>query len=165
MIARKFIMAAAPILALCGCAQLERFNESNRERDQALQAFVAAQDSARDQLRLFQREPRGSCGSEHLAQASAGASANLALLDPARKADPARPLDPSLVPFVQTSYGNRPIADVASLTLDVANAAADAGCPDQARVLYRYVIDRYANADFTGFRQRAQVGLAQLGGP
>ena len=63
------------------------------------------------------------------------------------------------------AYGNRPIADVASLTLDVANAAADAGCPDQARVLYRYVIDRYANADFTGFRQRAQVGLSQLGGP
>jgi hypothetical protein len=160
--AHKLIMAAAPVLlALCACSQMDQFN---RERDQALSAFVAAQDAARDQLRLFQQEPHGSCGSQHLAQASAGANANLALLDPAHPADPARPLDPSVVPAVTAQYGNRPLGDAASLTLDVANAAADAGCPDQARVLYGYVIDRYVKSDFAGYRQRAELGLAQLGG-
>ena len=153
-----FLPAVSILLALCACAQL------GGERDRAFSAFVDAQDEARHQLRLFQAEPRGSCGSEHLAKAAAGANANLALLDPSRPADPARPLDPAVVRSVQITYGNRPIADAASLTLDVANAAATAGCPDQARVLYRSVIDRYVNADFTGFRQRAQAGLTQLGG-
>ena len=153
------LLPAVPILlALCACAQFDG------ERDRALSAFVDAQDEARHQLRLFQAEPRGSCGSEHLAKASAGANGNLALLDPSRPADPARPLDPAVVRSVQTTYGNQPIGDAASLTLDIANAAATAGCPDQARVLYRYVIDRYVNADFIGFRQRAQAGLTQLGG-
>jgi hypothetical protein len=154
------LLPAALILsALCACAQLE----PDGERDRALQAFVAAQDAARDQLRLFQDEPRGSCGSEHLAQASAGANANLALLDPSHERDPSRPLDPGVVAFVQTTYGNRPIDDVADLTLDVAKDAAEAGCPQQARVLYRYVLDRYVKSDYAGYRQRAEVGLAQIG--
>jgi hypothetical protein len=149
---------------LCACAQLDRFAEPDGQREQAFQAFVAAQDEAEHQLRLFLQESRGSCGSPHLAKASAGANANLALLDPSHPTDPSRPLDPGVVPFVQTTYGNRPIADVASLTLDVANAAADAGCPEQARVLYRYVIDRYVKSDYTDYRQRAEAGLAQIGG-
>lgn len=159
MIAPKLIIPAAVILpALFACAELD-------QRDQALRAFADAQDAARDQLTLFQREPRGSCGSEHLAQASAGAEANLALLDFSRPIDPARPIDPSVVAFVETTYGSRPVSDTASLTIDIAKSAANAGCPDQARVLYRYVIDRYVRSDYADYRQRAEVGLAELGGP
>ncbi len=159
MSAREVIVPAALVLlALCACAQLDRFAEANRERDRALQAFVAAQDAAREQLTLFREEPRRSCGSPHLAQASAGANANLALLAPSR------PMDPSVVTSVEAVYGNRPIFDVAGLTLDVAHAAADAGCPEQARVLYRYVLDRYVKSDYADDRQRAEVGLAEIGG-
>lgn len=159
-----FMPAALILLALGACAQLDQFAQSNGERDQALQAFVTAQDDAEDQLRAFQKEPHGSCGSQHLAQASAGANANLALLDPSSPTDASRPLDPSVVPLVESVYGTRPVAGVAKLTLDVANAAADAGCPEQARVLYRYVIDRYVKSDYAGYRQRAEVGLAAIGG-
>ena len=108
------VAAASVLLALCACAQLAG---PDGERDQALGAFVAAQDEARHQLRLFQEEPHRSCDSEHLAKASAGANANLALLDPSHPADPTHPLDPSVVDFAQTTYGNRPIEDVAALTL------------------------------------------------
>jgi hypothetical protein len=165
MIAPRLMIPAAPILlALFGCAPLDRLAGPEGERGPALQAFVAAQDEARHQLRLFEQEPRGSCDSEHLAKASAGADANLALLDPSRRADPARPLDPSVVDFVQTTYGNRPIADAAGLTLDIASAAVRAGCKDQARVLYRYVIDRYVKSDYADYRQQAEAGLAEVGG-
>jgi hypothetical protein len=154
------IQGASLLLALCACALLE----PGGEREQAMRAFVAAQDEARYQLRLFQKEPHRSCGSQHLAKASAGANANLALLDPARQTDPARPMDPSVVSTVETTYGHRPVDDVASLTLDVANEAAEAGCPEQARVLYRYVLDRYVKSGYADYRQRAEVGLADLGG-
>jgi hypothetical protein len=162
MSARKLVIPAVPILlTLCACAELPG---SYGERDRALSTFVAAQDEARHQLRLFQDEPQRSCDSEHLAKASAGANANLALLEPSRETDPSRPLDASVVPFVQTTYGSQPIGDVASLTVDVANAAAKAGCPDQARVLYRYVIDRYDGSDYVHYRQRAEAGLTGIGG-
>jgi hypothetical protein len=152
MIAPRLMIPAAPILlALFGCAPLDRLAGPEGERGPALQAFVAAQDEARHQLRLFEQEPRGSCDSEHLAKASAGADANLALLDPSRRA-------------VQTTYGNRPIADAAGLTLDIASAAVRAGCKDQARVLYRYVIDRYVKSDYADYRQQAEAGLAEVGG-
>ncbi len=156
MRAPKPIIPAAPILlALAACAQI---GQPDPERDQALTAFVTAQDEARDQLRLFQNEPHGSCGSQHLAQASSGAEANLALLDPSRR------MDPSVVPAVAEIYGQRPVADAASLTLDVADEAAESGCPDQARSLYRSVIDRYVRSDYAGYRQRAEVGLAEIEG-
>ena len=156
MIASKLIIPAALILpVLCACAM--------GEREQAYDAFAAAQDEARHQLRLFQDEPHRSCTSEHLAKASAGANANLALLDPSRERDPSRPLEPNAVASVQTNYGNRPISDVADLTLDVAKAAAEAGCTEQARVLYQYVLDRYGASDYAGYRQRAEVGLAEIG--
>jgi hypothetical protein len=165
MIAPRLVIAVAPILlALSACAQLELGAGPDGQSEQAFQTFVAAQDEARHQLRLFEDEPHGSCTSEHLAKASAGANANLALLDPSQKADPTRPLDPSVVDFVQTTYGGRPIADAASLTLDIANAAARSGCKDQARVLYRYVIDRYVKSDYIDYRQQAEAGLAEVGG-
>ena len=154
-------MAAAILLALSACAEL---GGSDGGRGQAFDAFVAAEDEAQHQLRLFQEEPHRSCTSEHLAKASAGANTNLALLDPSHPPDPTRDLDPGVVSFVQTTYGNRPIEDVAGLTLAVANSAADAGCKDQARVLYRYVLDRYVKSDYASYRQRAEVGLAQLEG-
>ena len=155
------IPAASILLALCACAEL---GGPDGGRGQAFDAFVVAEDEAQHQLRLFQEEQHGSCDSEHLAKASAGANANLALLDPTHEADPTRPLDPAVVDFVQTTYGNRPIEDIAGLTLDVARSAAEAGCTDQARVLYRYVLDRYVRSDYARYRQRAEVGLAQLGG-
>jgi hypothetical protein len=156
-----FLPAALMLSALCACTQLAG---SYGERDRALGAFVAAQDEARHQLRLFQEEPKRSCSSEHLAKASAGADANLALLDPSGPTDRARPLDPSAVSAIEAVYGHRPVDDIANLTLDVAKEAAEAGCPDQARVLYRYVLDRYVKSDDADYRQRAEAGLAEIGG-
>jgi hypothetical protein len=163
MIGRQIIgPAALTLLALCAC-QLDWSGAPGGERDQALSAFVTAQDEARHQLRLFQDEPHGACASEHLAKASAGADANLGLLVPSDQGRPSGPPDASLVSAVETTYGPRPVGDVASLTLDLANAAAAAGCPDQAKALYRAVLDRYVRPDYAQYRQRAQVGLAQIG--
>jgi hypothetical protein len=164
MFARTLGMPAALMLfALCACAELDWSGGPRGERNQALDAFVRAQDETRHQLRLFEGEPHGSCGSEHLAKASAGADANLALLAPARAAGASRPVDADVIQSVETTHGTRPVADVASLTLDIANAAAEAGCPDQARALYRQILDRYVRPDYAQYRQRAQVGLAQIG--
>ena len=157
----KPILSIAPVLvALCACAQL---GGPTGEREQAFDRFVAAEDEARHQLRLFQEEPRRTCASEHLAKASAGADANLVLLVPSGQSERSRPIDPSVVHLVETTYGSRPVQDVASLTLDVANEAAEAGCADQARVLYRDVLDRYVGSDYIDDRQRAELGLAQIG--
>jgi hypothetical protein len=165
MIARTLAMPAALMMfALCACGELDWSGGPGGERNQALNAFVRAQDEARHQLRLFQGEPHGSCGSEHLAKASAGADANLALLAPGRAADASRPVDADVIKSVETTYGTRPVTEVASLTLDIANAAAEAGCPDQARALYRQILDRYVRPDYAQYRQRAKVGLSAIGG-
>jgi hypothetical protein len=81
--------------------------------------FKTAMDAARQPLASFMQEPRGACDSQNLARAS---DAVLATLEPA----------------VMT-YDNA-VNEVAALTLDIADAAADKSCPAQARSLYRYVI-------------------------
>lgn len=159
-----FMPAALILPALCACAQ-QGPSTGSGDRDQAFQEFVTAQDAARDQLNLFQREPHPSCGSEHLARASAGAETNLALLAPSPPNDPSGPIDAGVVSSTESLYGTRPAASVANLTLEIASSAANAGCPEQARVLYRYVVDRYVRSDYAGYRQRAEVGLAELGEP
>jgi len=52
----------------------------------------------------------------------------------------------------------------AGWVLDVADGAADHGCPDLARKLYRHVIETYIGWGYAAHRQRAEIGLADLRG-
>ena len=52
----------------------------------------------------------------------------------------------------------------ADWVLDVADGAADHGCPDLARKLYRHVIETYIGWGYAAHRQRAEIGLADLRG-
>lgn len=88
----------------------------------------------------FRQEAEGSCDSSNLAQAERGAR-NVARYS---------------VPTLE----NQQLA--ASLLLDVADAAAEKGCLEYARGLYRGVIREYIGTGYAAHRQRAEVGLGDL---
>ena len=54
-------------------------------------------------------------------------------------------------------------ADAAALFLDIADAAA-VTCPTQARAIYKRVISVFVGTGYEGYRQRAEIGLAEIRG-
>jgi hypothetical protein len=90
------------------------------------------------------QEPDGQCDSPHLARASDEVTA-------------------AFEAAAVMTYRNA-IDEVAALTLDVADAAADKGCPAQARLLYRHVVRTFVGTAYAAYRQRAEIGLAEIRG-
>jgi hypothetical protein len=108
------------------------------------QPWRTEKEITEQELAMFKGEPRGSCQSPHLARASQVSSEDTLV-----KAAGAH---------TKALYEN------AELTLEVADAAADAGCPEQARALYREVIRTFTGSGYAAHRQRAEIGLAELRG-
>jgi len=94
-----------------------------------------------DLLDAFLAEPRGNCSSASLEAAAASAV------------------------YVGIASDDLSLRQQgAGWVLDVADGAADHGCPDFARKLYRHVIEVYIGLGYTAHRQRAEIGLADLRG-
>jgi len=98
-------------------------------------------DLTHNPLNAFLAGPRGDCKSKSLGEAAASAMfAGIATDD---------------LSLRQQGAG---------WVLDVADGAADHGCPDLARKLYRHVIETYIGWGYAAHRQRAEIGLADLRG-
>ena len=52
--------------------------------------------------------------------------------------------------------------DLGSTIVDIADAALKAGCKEEARALYDYVIAVFVGGNFASIRQRAQIGIEDL---
>jgi hypothetical protein len=53
----------------------------------------------------------------------------------------------------------------ASTLLDVADAAAEHNCPDLAKDIFNRVIAVFVGSNYAAYRQRAEIGLADLRAP
>ena len=51
---------------------------------------------------------------------------------------------------------------VPARTLDLADEATAAGCPNTAKALYMSVIETYVGTSYAAYRQRAEIGLSGL---
>ena len=94
----------------------------------------------RHHLRRLAEEPGSGCQSEDLRAAVDGA-----------------------VEVAMAASGAGDVNDntlAAGLLLDIADAAADHECADDARALYRFVVRVYVGSAYTAHRQRAEIGLA-----
>jgi hypothetical protein len=47
-------------------------------------------------------------------------------------------------------------------TVDIGDAARDANCPKQARIVYDFVIEGYTDSNYAAMRQRAEIGINDL---
>lgn len=50
----------------------------------------------------------------------------------------------------------------ARITLDIAESAASKHCFQRAKILYKYVIQKYTGLGFLAYRQRAIIGLNEI---
>jgi hypothetical protein len=125
-------------------AQQATIDQLHREIDARHQPWRTEMEITEQELAMFKREPLGSCQSPHLARASQVSSE-----DALAKAAGA--------------YDNA-LYESAELTLEVADAAAGAACPEQARSLYREVIRTFIGSGYAAYRQRAEIGLEDLRG-
>jgi hypothetical protein len=148
-LAAALVAAATPALAQSGPPGPGwRFDNGSwlylAERARRDELIGRADEAVRDGLRRFAAEPDSACDSGALAAAERAAltAATAAAIDSGE-------LDT--------------IAATAGLLLDVADAAADRGCADVARSLYQTVIAGYTGRTYAAQRQRAEIGLNDLG--
>jgi hypothetical protein len=91
-------------------------------------------------------------------------------LDAFRKEKPPKCDSPNLRKAMIVSvdlFGQRLDAfapQLAALTVDVGDAARDANCPKQARIVYDFVIEGYTGSNYAAMRQRAEIGINDLRG-
>ena len=142
MVNRYLSLSIALALALCACAPAQQPTKPLYDRDKIMKestAYYNYQDDARKELAAFELEPPDTCTSEHLAKATANSEG-------------------MLKNYTTENLSINMNADVtAALFLDIADAAAAATCPIQARAIYKCVISVFAGT----YRQRAEIALVR----
>lgn len=93
-------------------------------------------------LDAYRQEPPGSCASKSLMEAKLWAGGFASSFERTATVEQRR------------LYG--------TLALDVADAARERGCPDEAKGVYDGVLRAYVDGDYEDLRQRAEQGLLAL---
>jgi predicted nuclease with TOPRIM domain len=121
----------------------KRLEESQKELEEANARML---DLIRKPLSLFTSESPPRCDSENLRKAVANAL-NVVETIESRKI--------SMDPKEQLNLG--------AIIVDVADAARKAGCDKEARAVYDYVIAVCVGSGYGAVRQRAEIGIQDLG--
>jgi hypothetical protein len=121
----------------------KRLEESQKELEEANARML---DLIRKPLSLFTSESPPRCDSENLRKAVANAL-NVVETIESRKI--------SMDPKEQLNLG--------AIIVDVADAARKAGCDNEARAVYDYVIAVFVGSGYGAVRQRAEIGIQDLG--
>ena len=121
----------------------KRLEESQKELEEANARML---DLIRKPLSLFTSESPPRCDSENLRKAVANAL-NMVETIESRKIT----MDP------------KEQLNLATTIVDVADAARKAGCNKEARAVYDYVIAVFVGSGYGALRQRAEIGIQDLG--
>jgi predicted nuclease with TOPRIM domain len=123
----------------------KQLEESQRELEEANARML---DLIRKPLSLFTHESQPRCDSENLRKSVANALNVVETIESRKiKMDPKEQLN------------------LGATIVDVADAARKAGCNKEARAVYDYVIAVFVGSGYGALRQRAELGIQDLGAP